>query len=224
MFAEAVHLTNISLVECSKLQKAPLLSRMSIISWFLKNKTVFELFLNLPFHASLQCFCFAPYGTSNPRSQTGSMRVRGQTFLLYGFFLLIYSPPAYIPAITPCPAFTPPCWKTPNHPHQLQSILPFITYSSNIRCLLSPPAHLSCCPIWCCLSNCQYPCPMRLYRLAPVTPVCSSRCSIHDVGTLSGHPVCLLSVWHSSPLFDACVLYVALIWQLQSVTNAPIII
>lgn len=44
----------------------------------------------------------------------------------------------------------------------------------NIRRLLSPPTHLSCCPIWCCLSNCQYPCPMCSYRLAPVTPVCKA--------------------------------------------------
>lgn len=134
---------------------------------------VFELCLNLPFHAFLQCFCFAPYGTTNPWSQTGSMRVRGQR-LLYDFFLLFY-PPTYLPPshfapLSPLPA------ETLNHPHQLQSILLFITFSSTLdtAVLLPPPTHLSCCPIWCCLSNCQYSCPMRSYSLAPVTPVCEA--------------------------------------------------
>lgn len=56
--------------------------------------TVFELCLNLPFHAFLQCFCFAPHGTTNPWSQTGSMRVRGQTFIawfLFFYFILLHT-------------------------------------------------------------------------------------------------------------------------------------
>lgn len=76
---------------------------------------------------------------------------------------------------------------------------------------------------------------MRSCRLAPVTPPprlwsCSSRCSIHDVGTRFGHPACLLSLSHCLLLFDACVVPVnvfiicCISAAVHPVTNSPIII
>lgn len=177
---------------------------MSIISFIFFKITVCELCLNLLFHAFLQCFCFAPYGTTNPWSQTGSMRVRGQMFIVWFLFIILSS---YIAAsITLCPPFTPPCWKMLNLPHQLPSILPFI----NIRHLCPPVSSNPALLLPHLVLSVKLPIPMShaLILSSPCDPrlwSCSSRCSIHDVGTRFGHPVCLLSVSHCSHFFDACV-------------------
>lgn len=225
MFAEAVHLTNISLVECSKLQKVPLFFRMLIISSFFK-LTVFELCLNLLFHAFLQCFCFASYGTTNPRSQTGSMRVRGQMFIVWFFYYFIL---LHIWLHHSLPNFHPSLLKDAEPSSSAGEHIAFHHLFLNSRHLCPPVSSNPPLLLPHLVLSVKLPIPVShvLMQSSPCDPrlwSCSGRCSIHDVGTCRGRPVCLLSLLHCSHLFDACVLYVAPPWLIVVWQNAPIII
>ncbi|CAB1450344.1 unnamed protein product [Pleuronectes platessa] len=64
--------------------------------------------------------------------------------------------------------------------------------------LLSPALHLSCCPIWCCLSSCHYLCPMCLYQLAAVTSICEAaliKCKL----SRPGPPATIVTIDEESP-------------------------
>lgn len=118
----------------------------------------------------------------------------------------------------------------------MQSILPFITYSSTLD--------TSCPP---CSSFPPLLLPHLLLSVNPPVPVshvlmpssscdpprlwsCSSRCSIHGVGTRFRHPACLLSLSHCFLRFDACVvpanvfIMCCISAAVHPVTNSPIII
>lgn len=128
-----MHLTNISLVECSKLQKSASLL-LYFYHFFLFNIT----FIFFPDNGTVckPSFHFfnasasLPSGATNLWSQTGSMRVRGQTLIVCFLFNFFYSS-TYLPLPPSHPAPPPPCWKMLN-------ILPFITYSSTLD-TSSPP-------------------------------------------------------------------------------------
>lgn len=111
------------------------------------------------FHASL-----LPSGSTNTWPlQTGSMRVRGQTSVVFYPHVLLHH-------------FSPTFPSTELSSHQLQSVLPWtpIPLHGTPPSRLSPPLHLSCCSIWCCLSSCHYLCPMCSYHLAGVTSICEA--------------------------------------------------
>lgn len=72
-----------------------------------------------------------------------------------------------------------PRWKTLNlelSSHQLQNTLPRSSRFPHETppFFLSPPLHLSSLSIWCCLSSCQYLCPIFPYHLAAATSICEA--------------------------------------------------
>ena len=152
------------------------------------------------FHASAPL----PSGSTNPWTlQTGSMRVRGQTSVVCfpPFLLLSHSLSPF-----PSPTISPTLLPIEKHlilssPHvgcrarRLTARIPPLKTSSF---LLSPALHLSCCPIWCCLSSCHYLCPMCLYHLAAVTSICEAAL-VSALLMRSPHALTALCVWCQHP-------------------------
>lgn len=138
-----------------------------------------------------------PSGVTNPwPRQTGSMRVRGQLFIAY-FYFFLHSHSIYFHHFPLRPPLFLPCWRFPIKRHWTFLTSAAEHISGHHLFLRSPLPGISCCPIWCCLSSCQYLCPMCFYHLATVTSICSCHCSSHDVTKNFVHPACLVSVSHS---------------------------
>lgn len=102
--------------------------------------------------------------------------------VLFCFFFPSYvSTSTALRRLSPHPHLPPaPCWKTLNlelSSHQLRNTLHRSSRFHRMRrppFLLSPPLHLSSLSIWCCLSSCQYLCPIFPYHLAAATSICEA--------------------------------------------------
>lgn len=146
-----------------------------------------------------------PFGTTNPWSQTGSMRVRDQNFIVcfpFFFFFLMLLHTCLHHTLLP---FHPSLLKdTEPSPHRLQSILPFITYSSTLDTSCPPVSSVPPLLLPHLVLSVNLPIPLS-HELIPSSP-CDPHldCFMYDVGTHSGHPVCLLSVRHCSCLWRLC--------------------
>lgn len=188
---------------------------------FLKGSSLFspfltsELFLNQLFHAFLffHASALLPSGSTNPWPlQTGSMRVRGQTSVVY--FPFISSHPYILFHCFPPPPSYSLLFSVFHIERHL--ILNFSHVSCRASCLaapvplhytppflLSPPLHLSCCPIWCCLSSCHYLCPMCSYHLAAATSICEAAL-VSALLMMSPHALSTLFVWCQCRAVHSC--------------------
>lgn len=152
-----------------------------MIFYLLSNISCFSAFCFIPF---FNFSALLPSRTTNAWPlQTGSMRVRGQAFIACFaslFFFFYISTFSFMVSLYLCYDLLPSdCYNAfimnilhiSCRPHRLAA--PFPLHQSPFF-PLSPLLHLSQCSIWCCLSSCQYLCPLCSYHLAAVTSICEA--------------------------------------------------